>query len=187
MTEFRRAARYHQARWREANGHPIGSQPIAPRSDSEAVRLVGSRVPLAYGRATGANFVTAAALDAASARSSITERHQSFDHQRLWADLLSSAAMSFNLFGDLAADLELADRAVHTWWPESTRVAPGAGAGTSWSTLRGNSDFAGGCARSGELLVDHATFASMTLEELVDVDALPVSTAAAVRRRYVLG
>jgi hypothetical protein len=27
--------------------------------------------------------------------------------------------MSFNLFGDLAADLGLADRAVHTWWPDT--------------------------------------------------------------------
>ena len=27
--------------------------------------------------------------------------------------------MAFNLFGDLAADLELADRAVHTWWPDA--------------------------------------------------------------------
>ena len=36
-----------------------------------------------------------------------------------WADLLSSAAMSCNLFGDLAADLGLADRAVHTWWPDA--------------------------------------------------------------------
>jgi hypothetical protein len=26
--------------------------------------------------------------------------------------------MAFNLFGHLAADLELADRAVHTWWPD---------------------------------------------------------------------
>ncbi|HEV3496155.1 MAG TPA: hypothetical protein VHA34_07395, partial [Actinomycetes bacterium] len=33
MTGFRRRLRYHQARWREANGHPIGSQPIAPRAD----------------------------------------------------------------------------------------------------------------------------------------------------------
>jgi hypothetical protein len=43
------------------------------------------------------------------------EPRQSFDHQRLWADLLSSAALSFNLFGDLAADPQLADRAVHSW------------------------------------------------------------------------
>jgi hypothetical protein len=27
--------------------------------------------------------------------------------------------MCFNLFGDLAADLRLADRAVHTWWPDA--------------------------------------------------------------------
>ena len=26
--------------------------------------------------------------------------------------------MSFNLCGDLAADLGLADRAVHTWWSD---------------------------------------------------------------------
>ena len=27
--------------------------------------------------------------------------------------------MAFNLFGDLAADHELADRAVHSWWPDA--------------------------------------------------------------------
>ena len=118
MTEFRRRLRYHQARWREANGHPIGTQPIVPRP-GQAVRPVGSRLPLDYARETGANFVTPAALDAARARASISEPHQSFDHQRLWADLLWSPAMAFNLFGDLAADLDLADRAVHTWWPDA--------------------------------------------------------------------
>ena len=111
--------RYHQAQWREANGHPIGSQPMAPRPDGGPARLVGSRLQLAYARETGANFLTADALAAARARTSVIEPHQSFDHQRLWADLLSSAAMAFNLFGDLAADLGLADRAVHTWWPNA--------------------------------------------------------------------
>jgi hypothetical protein len=37
----------------------------------------------------------------------------------LWADLLSSAALAFNLFGDLDADLALADRAVHDWFPNT--------------------------------------------------------------------
>jgi hypothetical protein len=37
----------------------------------------------------------------------------------LWADLLSSAAVAFNLFGDLAADLGLADPAVRTWLPDA--------------------------------------------------------------------
>jgi hypothetical protein len=118
MTTFRRRLRYHQAQWREANGYPVGSQPIAPRPDRGPARPVGSRLPLAFARETGANFLTTAALEAARARTSFVEPHQSFDHQRLWADLLSSVSMSFNLFGDLAADLGLADRAVHAWWPD---------------------------------------------------------------------
>ena len=119
MTAFRREARYQQARWREANHHPIGSQPIAPKPGEARVRPVGSRLPLEYGRDTGANFLTSAALDAARARTSYIEPRQSFDHQRLWADLLSSAALSFNLFGDLSADLARADRAVHGWFPDA--------------------------------------------------------------------
>jgi hypothetical protein len=118
MTGFRRRTRYHQAQWREAHGHPIGTQPIVPRP-GVAVRPVGSRVPLDYGRTTGAGFVSPAALGAARARTSFVEREQSFDHQRLWADLLSSEALSFNLFGDLFADMGWADRAVHRWWPDT--------------------------------------------------------------------
>jgi hypothetical protein len=119
MTEFRRRLRYHQAQWREAHGHPVGSQPIAPRPDGGPARPVGSRLPLDYAIQTGANFLTAGALEAARARTSVTEPHQNFDHQRVWADLLWSPAMAFNLFGDLAADLGLADTAVHTWWPDA--------------------------------------------------------------------
>jgi hypothetical protein len=118
MTEFRRRLRFDQAQWRAAHGHPIGTQPIAPLRGKPS-RPVGSRLPLAYARETGANFITADALAAAKARTSITEPHQSFDHQRLWADLLSSAAMAFNLFGNLAGDLPLANRAVQAWWPDA--------------------------------------------------------------------
>lgn len=117
-TDFRRRTRYHQAEWREANGHPIGSQPIAPRPGKPA-RLVGSRVPLPYGRETGANFLTTSALDAARSRSARAEPRQSFDHQRLWADLLSSLAMAFNLFGDMSADVGLAGATVHALWPDA--------------------------------------------------------------------
>jgi hypothetical protein len=118
MTAFRRRLRLHQARWRDAHGYPIGSQPIVPRTGT-ATRPVGSRLPLAYARETGANFLTAGALAAARERAFNPEPHQRFDHQRLWADLLWSPTLAFNLFGDLAADLSLADRAVHAWWPDA--------------------------------------------------------------------
>jgi PD-(D/E)XK nuclease superfamily len=121
MTDFRRRLRYHQARWREANGHPVGSQPIAPKLGGR-VRPVGSRLPLDYARETGANFLTAGALEAMTARTSVIEPHQTVDHQRLWAELLWSPTMAFNLFGDLAADHALADRALQAWWPPE---APG--------------------------------------------------------------
>src|SRR5439155_8175446 len=80
-------------------------------------RKVGSRLPLKYAQETGANFVTAGARKAMKHRTSYIEPKQSVDRQRLWADLLWSPALAFNLFGDLAADPRLADRAVHTWWP----------------------------------------------------------------------
>jgi hypothetical protein len=118
MTEFRRRVRLHQARWRDAHGHPIGSQPIRPRL-GERSRPVGSRLPLDYARETGANFLTPGALAVARARTAVIEPHQSFDHQRLWADLLWSPALAFNMFGDLANDLDRADRAVHAWWPDA--------------------------------------------------------------------
>jgi hypothetical protein len=292
MTEFRRRLRLHQARWREANGHPIGSQPIAPKPHDGSVRPVGSRLPLAYAVETGANFLTRAALDAARARTSVAERHQTFDHQRLWADLLWSPTLAFNLFGDLAADLRRAERAVHAWWPDAPgtvsdirfahspgrldpeylkslrafdaavvldrgdgtqgivgidvnyhewlkpetpkpenlwrylavadrsgafragatdRVSGRSGlclmwlehllllsmlqhpsAGWSWGRYvvvypAGNSSVADGCAAYRDLLVASSTFASMTLEELLDTDALPARTTAALRRRYLPG
>jgi hypothetical protein len=118
MTAFRQRARLHQARWREREGHPVGSQPYAPRPGVDP-RPVGSRIPLVYARDTGANFLTKAALEAVTARSAIVEREQSIDHPGLWADLLSSEALAFNLFGDLAADPSRADRLVHSWFPDA--------------------------------------------------------------------
>jgi len=117
MTEFRRRSRLQQARWRERHGHPIGSQPIAPKGKPS--RPVGSRLPLDYARETGANFLTAQALAAVKERTATIEPNQSLDHQRIWADLLWSPAQAFNLFGGLAANLDRADRAVHDWFPDA--------------------------------------------------------------------
>jgi hypothetical protein len=291
MTQLRRSLRLHQARWRETNGHPIGSQPIAPRPGKPS-RPVGSRLPLDYARETGATFTTSAALEAARARTTVVEPHQTLDHQRLWADLLWSPAMAFNLFGDLAFDLERANRAVEAWWPDvpgrvsDVRFAHSPGrldpaylnslrafdaafvleiedgaqgivgvdvkyherakpeipkpsnltrylqvAATSgvfergatdqlerrsdlavmwlehllllsmlqhesgaWSWGRyvvvypvGNADFAALCGRYRGLLANQSSFSSMTLEEVIAVDALPAGARRALRRRYLPG
>lgn len=50
----------------------------------------------------------------------------------------------------------------------------------------GNLDVVAGCDRYRDLLVDQSTFATMTLEDLVDSHALPKTTETAVRARYVL-
>jgi hypothetical protein len=118
MTAFRQITRLHQAQWRTRHDLPLGSQPYAPRPGDEG-RPMGSRIPLAFGRETGANLVTEASLEAARRRMALVERNQSIDHQRLWADLLSSEALTFNLFGDLATDLGRADRVVRTWFPDA--------------------------------------------------------------------
>jgi len=107
MTEFRRALRLQQSRWREAHGHPAGTQPIVPKPGRPS-RLVGSRLPLDYAQETGANFVTPAARAAARDRLAVVEPNQSIDRQRIWADLLWSPALAFNLFGDRAAQRALA-------------------------------------------------------------------------------
>jgi hypothetical protein len=290
MTVFRREARYHQARWREANQHPIGAQPIVPKPGDTRVRPVGSRLPLDYARDAGANFLTSAALDAARTRTAYVEPRQSLDHQRLWADLLSSVALSFNLFGDLAADLALANHAVHGLFPgapgrvsgvlfvhspgwfdpayinslrsfdtlftldlddgshglvavgvryhernkaetprtenldryaevaeRSNVFAPGAidtlqgrsdlcvmwiehlllfsmlqHPSGSWTWGRylvvhpaGNCDVVDACARYRTMLADEATFATMTLEQLLDTGTLPRPTITALRGRYL--
>lgn len=287
-TAFRRRARLHQSRWRKAHGHPIGTQPIVPR-EGKPSSPVGNRLPLEYARETGATFVTPAALAAARTRLAFVEPHQSVDHQRLWADLLWSPALAFNLFGDLATDLELANRAVRAWWPDvpgtvaevrfthspgrldkaylgnlvdwdaafvltlddgtkgilgvvtayadvnrrqppkperlpryrevserSGVFGPGwldavngtelihiwldhllvlsmlqhAGDDWSWGRLvvvhpTGNADFAGACGRYRALLGDDATFASSTVEELLDAGVLPRKSIAALRERYL--
>jgi hypothetical protein len=114
LTEFRRAVRFHNAMWREAKGYPIGTHRSRPGAPP---RLVGNRLDLDFARESGATFLTTKAVASARARTSFVEPNQMFDHQSFWADLLSSEALAVNLFGELAADLDRADRAVQTWWP----------------------------------------------------------------------
>ena len=51
----------------------------------------------------------------------------------------------------------------------------------------GNSDYAELCARYRTLLEDQSTFSSVTVEELLDANALSAQTTAALRDRYLPG
>jgi hypothetical protein len=113
-TAWKRWARWRQARWREARGYPVGTQPYA---GGEKARPVGSRLALGFAMEKGANFISAGALAAVRARLERRERFETLKEDRLWADLLSSMPLCFNLFGDLAGDGEAAARAARSWWP----------------------------------------------------------------------
>jgi hypothetical protein len=115
-TAWKRRARLGQARWREGRRYPIGSQPYRA---GPGATPVGSRLELEFARASGVNFITAGALAAVRARLAAPERFQMLNENRLFADLLSSMPLCFNLFGDLSGDAEAARRAVRAWWPEA--------------------------------------------------------------------
>lgn len=118
MTQFKQTARLLQALWREEQGIAIGSQPMRP-TEGKPSRPLGSRIDLEFARSTGVNFLSESVRREVQKRISDPQPHQTLDEDRLSCDLLSSMPMCFNLFGELASDLSLADRAVHTWWPDT--------------------------------------------------------------------
>ncbi len=115
-TAWKRRARWGQAQWREARGYPIGSEPYRGGAGATSV---GSRLELGFARTSGANFLTPGAIAAVRARLAAPERFQMLKEDRLFADLLSSMPLCFNLFGDLAGEGEAARRAVRAWWPDA--------------------------------------------------------------------
>jgi len=145
-TEFKRTARLLQSLWRESKGLKIGSQPMKPTKDRPG-RPLGSRIDLPVARTSGANSLTDNARYAAEHRLAHPQPHQTLDADRLYCDLLSSMPMCFNLFGELWADLALANKAVHTWWPDT----PGKVSAVEFEWSPGRS-------RNGEYLENRSAF-----------------------------
>lgn len=117
-TAFKQRARLHQALWREANQWPIGSQPMRPKP-TQTARPLGSRIDVDFAHETGANFLTDDAKEAARNRVKNKEPWQTLSVDRLYADMLSSMPMCFNLFGPVAFDPAVAKEAVRAWWPDA--------------------------------------------------------------------
>jgi hypothetical protein len=108
-TSWKRRAQWHQLRWRSARRYPIGSEPY---EGGERAALVGSRLALDLAIKSGANFLAASVIDAVRARLANPERDQMLKETRLWADLLSSMPLCFNLFDNLFGDTLHAGRAI---------------------------------------------------------------------------
>lgn len=115
-SEFRRKARLLASLWREEQGLAPGTYYPPPRARNSQPRVLGSRLDPDQARA-GRNFLTPTILQEVRRRLAEPQAHQLIREDRLWGDLLSSQPMCFNLFGALAADLELATRAAQVWWP----------------------------------------------------------------------
>jgi hypothetical protein len=111
---FQRRARLLQAIWREQHGLPIGTH---------RGRQLGSRIEPTHARSTLSNFLTDgirqvvqyAVLGPARADD------QLIDEDRLFSNLLSSQPLCFNLFGELARDLDLATRVLRELAPDRVR------------------------------------------------------------------
>jgi hypothetical protein len=118
-TAFKRRARLQQALWREKKGLEEGTQPIRPK-DGKPSRPLGSRIKVDDSeKGKKANFLNDKIYEAVEDRVNHPQKHQMLNTDRLYFDLLSSMPMCFNLFGVLHSDLNLADKAVHAWWPNT--------------------------------------------------------------------
>ncbi len=131
---FQRRARLLQAIWREERGLPIGTH---------RGKELGSRLDGTHARDSLSNFLTDGVREVV--------RHavlgpgrtddQLIDEDRLFSNLLSSQPLCFNLFGELARDLELATRVLREQAPE--RVARVTEISFEYSPGRGEARFTG--------------------------------------------
>ena len=118
-TDWKRRARLHQATWREKRHYPIGTQPY-----KGGPSYVGSRLNLLFAEEKGENFLSENLRTAVRHRLSYHEKHEMIREARLWADLLSSMPLCFNLFGDLypvgqGPSPDRAANAVARWWSDA--------------------------------------------------------------------
>jgi len=110
---WRSELRARQSAWREIRGLPIGHH---------NGRELGSRLAMPDAEAHLWNFLTPAIGGFARAEydANLTRprnEQKVYGYPRLFEDLLSSQPMAFNLFGELALDLDLGTRVARVLWP----------------------------------------------------------------------
>lgn len=102
---FQRTARILQSIWREEQGYDIGEN-----KGRGVTRPLGSRLAMPWAKETLANFLTDGVKKVV--RKEVLDpdrsRNKLFGQPRIFNDLLSSQPLCFNLFGELALDIEFA-------------------------------------------------------------------------------
>ncbi len=100
-TDFQRRARLLQALWREASNLPVGTLKGLPR---------GAMLEMPFAQECLANYLTPTIRGVVERE--VLDRKRSkgkvFGRPRIFANLLSSQPLCFNLFGEMAEDLDLA-------------------------------------------------------------------------------
>jgi hypothetical protein len=149
-TPWQRELRRRQSRWREALGYPIGLH---------EGRLLGSRLAMPDAEDKLWNFLTPAIGELVRreylANASASREHQKvYGHPRLFADLLSSQPLAFNLFGELALDLPKASTAARRLWPD--RVERVTRVEFEWSPGRWNARYLGN-GTAADVAIFHTT------------------------------
>lgn len=112
-TRFRAAARLLQALWRESRQIPMGFYV----NGKGRKKPLGSRLS-AFASAAGANFLDPAIRRLAVREVAYREPGAMIDEARLWSNMLSSMPLTFNLFGALKLDRDLAHAVARALWPD---------------------------------------------------------------------
>ena len=127
---WQRELRGRQSKWREAKGRPIGHHRGRP---------LGSRLAMPAAEEQLWNFLTPAIGQLVRSEylanlSRPRRERKLYGHPRIFEDLLSSQPLAFNLFGELALNLERATEVARRLWPE--RVASVSSVEFEWSPGR---------------------------------------------------
>lgn len=99
-TAYRAAARLLQNKWREKQGYPVGK--------SSRNTKYGNYIEEKYAREKKVNFLTDNIREQVDIALKNKEDKSMINESRLWENMLSSQPLCFNIFGELAYDLDLA-------------------------------------------------------------------------------